>query len=616
MKKYNNNKNNNMLVAILLSTLFISCDNYISPDPTAHKNDSIKSELFVNQYDQFADKGQYNLPKQKLGTEYWVVVNATSNVNDYSDNSLRTSLIAESLVGLTALAVNEDRGSTMVWSDAGSAEYIAIRNSLGMVNKGSATVWELLEKPEIKQCVKGYVLCNMLKQESISAATVAAHVHQSIIVDSYNEAKVQALGYTKTYDASAKTPVTAWAEFKDLCAKNALVFMPTLTANNKGFAIAHRLMFINYNKKYAFPSSGNNSVLFKEILAWLKPLSPVIGWEQNIDEHTFVNLVSRSGNVVAPADWIYNLSLMSANYSNKQNGLATVTNPRYINYSDTASYTSFFLSDGDNVQWMINSFRNSKYYFNPDNLSTKISFGIPVSNLSTMIPTLLTTLLAEQSPVNSLIEFGGNGYFYGDDFATNTDRTKLLENHAQVVADNMRQRRVKILGLFCNDVNADAAKEAYQAYISKNDQLIGIVVVRYTPYAGGKGNVMWFKNSKGINIPVITTRYSIWNMGGSNGADEGTPAFVASKINELSANTKSTFSLVAVHAWSAFSDIGESNSLTDENKNGNYYGATPVSWCIKRVNKNVRVVNTEEFIWQLRMKTYPEETKKILDSFY
>lgn len=606
----------NMISAFILLLLIISCDSYIAPDPTAHKNDNVKSDLYVNQYDQFADKGQYNLPKQKSSTEYWVVVNSTSNTNNYSDNSLRTSLIAESIVGLTALAVNEDRGSTMVWSDATSAEYIGVRNSLNMKNKGSATVWELLDKPEIRQCIKGYVLCNMLKQESVSAATVAAHVYQSIIIDSYNEAKIKALGYTKTYDASDKTPITAWSEFKKSCNNNALVFMPTLTANNKGFAIAHRLMFINYNKKYAFPSSGNNNALFKEVLAWLKPLSPVIGWEQNIDEHLFVDLVSLSGNIVVPADWIHNLTLMSADYKNKQNGLATVTNPKYINYSDTSSFASFFLTDGDNVQWMINGFRNSKYYSNPDNLSTKISFGIPVSNLSTMIPNLLTTILNEQSPANSIIEFGGNGYTYADDFAANVDRTSLLNNHAQVVADNMRQRRVKVLGLFCNDVNSEAAKEAYKAYISKNDQLIGIVTVQYTPYAGGNGSIMWFKNSKGINIPVISVRYSIWNMGKTNASSEGTPAFVATKINSLSADAKSTFSLVAVHAWSAFSDIGASGSLTDENNNGTYFGATPVSWCAKRINKEVRIVNTEEFIWQLRMKTYPEETNNLLKSFY
>jgi hypothetical protein len=231
---------------------------------------------------------------------------------------------------------------------------------------------------------------------------------------------------------------------------------------------------------------------------------------------------------------------------------------------------------------------------------------------------LLPTLFAEQSPSNSIIEFGGNGYFYADDFASSvqSERTTLLNNHAQRIADNLRQRRIKILGLFCNDVKSEQAREAYQAYISKNDQLIGIIAVQYTPYAGGNGEIMWFKNASNINIPVVTVRYSMWNFGSSNSSNEGTPAFVASQINKLSDASNSSFSMVAVHAWSAFSDIGESTSLTDENKNGTAYSATPVSWCTKRLSKKVRVVNAEEFIWQLRMKNYPEETKKILQSFY
>jgi hypothetical protein len=605
-----------MLISLLISTFITACNDYVTPDPTAHKDaGTTQAELYVNQYDPFGDKGQYNLPQQKSGSEYWIVANSTSNTNDYSDNSLRTALIAESIIGLAALAVNEDRGATMVWSDDASAESIALRNSLGITAKGTASVWELLEKPEIKQCIKGYVLCNLLRQESLSAATVAAHVHQSIIVDTYNEAKVQELGYTKTYDASLKTAETAWTDFKDFCNNDALVFMPTLTANNKGFAIAHKLMFLSYNKRYASTSGGNNSALFQEILPWLKPLSPVIGWEQELDEHTFVDMVSRSGNLMVPADWLYNLTLTSAAYPEKQAGLATVVNPRYINYSDTLSYASFFLTDGDNVQWMLNNFQNGKYYLNSDNLTTKISFGLPVCNLATMIPDQLTRLLENQAPSNSIIEYGGAGYLYADDFASNTDRTALLEKHAAMLAAHMRQRRVKILGLFCNDVASDAAKEAYQTYISQNDRLTGIIAVQYSPYAGGNGEVFWFQNTEGTNIPVITTRYSIWNLG-RNTSNEGTPAFVASKINELASTDKSTFSLVSVHAWSAFADIGDSNDLTAENTNGSYYGATPASWCMKRLNKNIKVVNTEELIWQLRMQTYPGETKNLLTTFY
>ena len=145
----------------------------------------------------------------------------------------------------------------------------------------------------------------------------------------------------------------------------------------------------------------------------------------------------------------------------------------------------------------------------------------------------------------------------------------------------MRQHRVKVLGLFCDNVVTEQAKEAYQAYIKNNDQLIGIIAVQYSPYSGGNGEVMWFKNSKGIDIPVITTQYSIWNFGNNNQASQGTPAYIASKINALPAET-SSFSLVAVHAWSRFADIGASNDLLAENVSGTSSAATPASWCMRR----------------------------------
>jgi len=74
-----------MIFPLLIVAALTSCDSYVTPDPKAHKNDSIKSVLYINEYDQFGNKGQYNLPEQKLGTKYWVVVNSTSNTNDYSD---------------------------------------------------------------------------------------------------------------------------------------------------------------------------------------------------------------------------------------------------------------------------------------------------------------------------------------------------------------------------------------------------------------------------------------------------------------------------------------------------------------------------------------------------
>ena len=55
--------------------------------------------------------------------------------------------------------------------------------------------------------------------------------------------------------------------------------MPVHTGELADFAIANNLFVINLNKEYNTPSGGQNTDLFKEVLAWLKPNSPVYGWE-------------------------------------------------------------------------------------------------------------------------------------------------------------------------------------------------------------------------------------------------------------------------------------------------------------------------------------------------
>ena len=115
-------------------------------------------------------------------------------------------------------------------------------------------------------------------------------------------------------------------------------------------------------------------------------------------------------------------------------------------------------------------------------------------------------------------------------------------------------------------------------------------------YAGGEGEIMWFKNSKGIKIPVITVKYTIWDFGKTNKEREGVPDYIAKKLNVEA--LKEPFSLVAVHAWSKFSK--------------NNTGAGAVKLCATKLDKNIEIVNIEELIWRIRMKYQPEQTKKII----
>jgi hypothetical protein len=605
----------NILLLCLSASMLTCCYKYNRPSGERPAREEKK--LYAEQFDAFADEGQYWVPKLKPAKNYWLVVDSRSNENNDDNNSLRNHILAESIIGVTALAVNEGRSETMVWTQDPNSNYSEVIKRTGMSHNGNQSTWELIQHHgNVKSVIEGYILCDVNKEESVNAATVAAHVYHSIIADVKYEQRIKDLGYTMKYDATNKTLADTWAEFRDQCNNNALVMMPVMTGNQRGYAIANKLMMVNFNKKYNQPASGNNEALIKDVLNWLKPLSPVIGWEQGIEEKTFVDMVSRSGNMMVPFDWAWNTTIMSAGYENKQSGLAKVTNPQFLKYDDTKHYASFLLTDGDNVMWMMNDFNNSSFYGNPVGATINMSYGLPVANLSMFSPYQLDRLMSAQHQNTSLVEYGGGGYYYPDNFGELKNRNELLKQMATKIGSHMRQHRTKVLGLICSDVVSAKAKEAYQAYISENDQLTGIVAVQYTPYAGGNGEVMWFKNSKGMDIPVITARYSIWNHGSQNHASEGTPAYIASKINALTAGAEKTHTLTMVHAWSSFKDIGTSNDPLAENNGGNQRGVTPASWCAKRLNENVKVVNVEELIWQLRMKQRPEQTKEFLKQYF
>lgn len=609
------NKNIFLLLLSASASSLTCCYKY--DRPSGDRPVTEEKKIYTEQYDPFKDEGQYWMPKLKPAKNYWLVVDARSNNNNDDNNSLRNHILAESIIGVTALAVNEGRSETMVWTQDPNSNYSEVVKKTGLSHNGNQSTWELIEHHgNVKSHIEGYILCDVNKEESVTAATVAAHVYHSIIADVKYEQRIKNLGYTMKYDATNKTLADAWNEFKGQCNNNALVMMPVMTGNQRGYAIANKLMMVNYNKKYNSSAGGNNQALIQDVLAWLKPLSPVIGWEQGVEERTFVDMVSKSGNLMVPFDWAWNAHIMSAGYESKQASVARVTNPQFIKYDNAKHYASFLLTDGDNVMWMMNEFNNDEYMGNPLGSTINMSYGLPVANLSMLSPFQLERLIGMQHQNTSLVEYGGGGYYYPDNFGDLKNRPQLLEQMATKIGSHMRQHRTKVLGLICGEVSSAKAKEAYQAYINKNDQLIGIVALQYTPYAGGNGEIMWFKNSKGVDIPVITARYSIWNHGGQNRPNEGTPAYIASKINALAAGAEQTHSLTMVHAWSEFKDIGTSTDPLAENQGGDVRGVTPATWCAKRLNEKVKVVNVEELIWQVRMHFRPEQTKEFLTKYF
>lgn len=588
---------------------------------------------YFSLYDEFEDTGQFWIPHHTKHPErYWSCTGiiGDNSRNDISQTSgtkgLQYHLLVQSIQGLSFLATEEGRSKVAVWLDEGSNNP-AYQNSreaieaMGIREIGKRTAVELATErftPD-EDLIKtwtgsdgkpGYILTDIVNNpESGNVAAVAAHVHQAIIVDVRDQAFFDSQGYVMRYDATKKTVADSWKEFKDECSNAGLVVMPVQTGELRSYAIAHKLFVINLNHQYRSSRDGQNAALFEEVLNWLEPNAPVFGWEQGVGEDVFVRRVTKTGNRMVPYDWGYNTDFTALDYKNRQKGHVKTDHPKRYDYDTTKNYVSFYLSDGDNIQWMMNNFNRDIYYASQDIEATKFTFGLPVANLNMIAPSWLERLLELQHPRSSVFESFGGGYFYADEFALDRDREKTLQKAVQTTTAHLRQHNCKVLGLFTMDCRSADAQAAYKAYIEANNMLEGIIVIQYSPYAAGDGEVFWHKNSDGYHIPVITTKYALWNHGNNRG-NQGTPAYVASKINLLD---KTSFSTVCVHAWSRFTDIGDSNDPDAENASGgNVIGVAAAKNCVDRINDDTRVVNLQELIWQMRMHYYPEETKALL----
>lgn len=561
----------------------------------------------------------YSMPEmKKKPRKFWTCTGVVSIDNRNSINETETMqglqyhLLCQSLAGLTNRMVEEGKSDVAVWlyDHGGKASYKVSKQALedmGICEQGVQNGLELAcsdyesvdgLRVQLKGFFDGYVLTDVKNNpESGIVASVASHVYNSIIVDVRDKEYFEKAGYSMKYDATHKTTLDAWHEFKDKCNNEALVIMPVQTGELREFAIKNNLFVLNLNKKQGDPRSGQNVDLLEEVLAWLQPNVPVYGWEQGVSEDQFVARISKSGHPMIPCDWSYNHSLTSLLYTERQQPVqAQSFNPKLIDFDKKRNYVSFFLSDGDNIQWMMQDFATS-FYDVPEAIEVKMSYGLPVSTLSVMAPAQLHNLMNLRRDECSVLEMLGGGYYYIDTYSQNNNRNDNLKVAAERLAVSMRRYHVGLLGVMAMDVKSVASREAYQAFVDANDRLEGIIALQYSPYAGGGGEVFWVTNKNGYDIPVITVRYSLWDRIHER---EGSPDFIASKL-KTEAQVES-FSAICVHAWSRFE--------------GNAHGAAAARLCAGKLDGRFEVVNMQELVWRLRMSRHPEQTLEYLNKIF
>ena len=145
--------------------------------------------------------------------------------NDFPSPRSSYEMMAQSVAGLAAKAVNEGRGDEMVWigsANAGLEEWLdrLLGRHPDLEMRGVVGLWDLVDRYAKKGIIKGYILYKSDDSKgehnqhrsgmdcSVNVATSLAGLVDGIIVDEKLEPEAKAHGLTRLIDVRDKTQ--AW----------------------------------------------------------------------------------------------------------------------------------------------------------------------------------------------------------------------------------------------------------------------------------------------------------------------------------------------------------------------------------------------------------------------
>src|SRR5665213_739642 len=442
-------------------------------------------------------------------------------------------MMVQSVAGLAAKAVNTGRGDEMVWVDNANVDMEEWYARLFVMHpevqkRGTFGPWELVDRYARLDIVKGYILYRLDKTQgdgnnagngldcSVNVATSMAGLLDGVLVDETLETEAQAHGLKLLLDARGKTQQWCFQTYQGQFNRRMLCLQDPRKPHIRDLAIAQRT-FTAFGHDASIPAA----------MKWLEPLSPILGCNGG-DEFENTGLSTRYGDIQTATDWCMNLPVLMAGTEKLNRPIAKTFDPATIDWSDQRSAVSFIDSDGDNVQWFEGNFfhGSDSYWHNPNRGKTPFSWSCCFAQLAQLCPEAVEYAMATRTTNDSFVEWGG-GYYYPDHFGLDrTNRWELLGRQARRTWKLMKKTGTRIIGFNVIRCDSPEAREAYEVFARQTDGLLAILAFQYSPYEGGAGQTFWVKDSRGIDVPVITARYSIW--ANSNDRERaGTPARIA-----------------------------------------------------------------------------------------
>lgn len=478
-----------------------------------------------------------------------------------SDMTDTESVMMASLQGLTA-----NLSDKQIYILPGAARYETWLEGLGrdydISLDHTEDPWEIVAY--YADIIDGYLLYQK-GNDSINAAASLAKHYNSVLISPDLISKAEEAGLSTQADLRDKDERWVVANHMDKLSKTTLVEQKEkiIDARLRDYGImAGALTFFDGNSDFR-----------KEIVNQVNLDAMVYGWgDASKGEDKFVGMSSAYGIATLPADHAYNVSVFSgldkAELIQPNDGKAQV--------EEGVHYVAFVMSDGDNLQWLLNDFSNDggKWFGNENRGNFSMGWGMAPTMID-LAPSVMgwyyDQLSTGEGKDSFIVGPSGNGYLYPSRYPED-----VLKHHVDSLNTYMERTDLSVVEII--DFNALNDSKVWDIYTAQ-PAIEGLIYLEYSNHGKHKGKVKW-SNGK----PVVTPRFMLWE--GLRKADNQS---VLDGINNAPRDPGSIegYSVVLVHAWS--------KTMED------------IQGIVDGLNEDVRVVTPDELIYLMTDNCAPEE---------
>jgi len=211
--------------------------------------------------------------------------------------------------------------------------------------------------------------------------------------------------------------------------------------------------------------------------------------------------------------------------------------------SSTPKHTvTFLMSDGDNLQWVLNQWGSpspDSWWNSPSRGLVPLGWTLPPS-LPLLAPSVLASLLSSRTPNDSFVAGpSGAAYAFPNDFPSHN--SSVADDNARASADLAARSGMSIVNVIADDGSPDDVGPLLAG--DNGDVFDAVFLYEFSGYSNLGGSIDIVEGK-----PVIGGRFSLWSPEFYNGTTLAEALRALPNMEDVTSSDG--YSLIPVHAWS------------------------------------------------------------------